>query len=84
MLQCMLNVYKFLARFKVVSAWRQYGAGTEQPGKSFVGVISDTRPRSCSSARVAGAERIIHAGDIGRPAVLTALAAIRACGCGAW
>ena len=52
--------------------------GRRQPGKSFVGVISDTHGlvRSQALAALAGAERIIHAGDIGRPAVLTALAAI--------
>jgi uncharacterized protein len=47
-------------------------------GKSFVGVISDThglvRPQALTA--LAGAKRIIHAGDIGRPAVLTALEAI--------
>jgi putative phosphoesterase len=52
--------------------------GTGQPGKNFVGVISDThglvRPQAL--AVLSGAERIIHAGDIGRPAVLTALEAI--------
>ena len=49
--------------------------GTGQPGKSFVG-SSQIRMASCSQlSRLAGAERIIHAGDIGRPAVLTALAA---------
>ena len=52
--------------------------GTGQFGKSFVGVISDThglvRPQAL--AALAGAERIIHAGDIGRPAVLTALETI--------
>ena len=52
--------------------------GTGQSDKSFVGVISDThglmRPQAL--AALAGAERIIHAGDIGCPAVLTALEAI--------
>jgi len=52
--------------------------GTGQPGKNFIGVISDThglvRPQAL--AALAGAERIIHAGDIGRLAVLTALEAI--------
>jgi uncharacterized protein len=52
--------------------------GTGQSGKRFIGVISDThglmRPQALTA--LAGAERIIHAGDIGRPAVLTALEAI--------
>ena len=52
--------------------------GTGQPIKSFVGVISDThgliRPEAI--AALVGAERIIHAGDIGRPAVLEALATV--------
>jgi putative phosphoesterase len=52
--------------------------GTGQPDQRFVGVISDThglmRPQAL--AALAGAERIIHAGDIGHPAVLTALEAI--------
>jgi len=51
---------------------------TGQSGKNFIGVISDThglvRPQAL--AALAGAERIIHAGDIGNPAVLTALEAI--------
>jgi predicted phosphodiesterase len=46
--------------------------GMGQSGKSFVGVISDThglvRPQAL--AVLAGAERIIHAGDIGRPKYL--------------
>jgi uncharacterized protein len=49
-----------------------------QPDQRFVGIISDThgliRPQAL--AALAGAERIIHAGDIGRPAVLEALQAI--------
>ena len=52
--------------------------GAGQPGKRFVGVISDThglvRPQAL--AALAGAERIIHAGDIGHPEVLTALEVI--------
>src|ERR671926_601645 len=52
--------------------------GRGPSGKSFVGVISDThglvRPQAL--AALAGAERIIHAGDIGRPEVLTALETI--------
>ena len=52
--------------------------GIGQPGKRFIGVISDThglvRPQAL--AALAGAERIIHAGDIGRPEILTALEAI--------
>lgn len=52
--------------------------GTGQSGKSFIGVISDThalmRPQALTA--LAGAERIIHAGDIGHLAVLTALEAI--------
>jgi putative phosphoesterase len=52
--------------------------GTEQSGESFVGVISDThslvRPQALIA--LAGAERIIHAGDIGHPTVLTALETI--------
>lgn len=51
---------------------------TGQPGKSFVGIIADThgliRPEAI--AALMGAERIIHAGDIGRPTVLEALAAV--------
>ena len=51
---------------------------TGQPIKSFVGVISDThgliRPEAI--AALMGAERIIHAGDIGRPEVLEALQAV--------
>jgi uncharacterized protein len=51
---------------------------TVQPGRRFIGIISDThgliRPQAL--AALTGAERIIHAGDIGRPAVLTALEAI--------
>ena len=43
-----------------------------------IGLISDThgllRPEAC--AALAGCERIIHAGDIGTPDVLSALAAI--------
>ena len=50
----------------------------EQPEQRFVGIISDThglmRPQAL--AALAGAARIIHAGDIGRPAVLEALEAI--------
>lgn len=46
--------------------------------KPFIGVISDThglvRPQAL--AALAGAERIIHAGDVGSPDVLTALEAI--------
>jgi uncharacterized protein len=52
--------------------------GTGQSGTSFVGVISDThglvRPQALTA--LAGAERIIHAGDIGHPAVLIELKAI--------
>jgi putative phosphoesterase len=51
---------------------------TAQPDKSFVGVIADThglvRPEAIAALR--GAARIIHAGDIGRPAVLEALEAV--------
>ena len=51
---------------------------TGQPGKRFVGIIADThgliRPEAI--AALMGAERIIHAGDIGRPTVLEALAAV--------
>src|SRR5262249_22010608 len=51
---------------------------TGQSSTSFVGVISDThglvRPQAL--AALAGAQRIIHAGDIGCPAGLTALEAI--------
>src|SRR5215470_17131897 len=46
--------------------------------KRFLGIIADThglvRPEAV--AALAGAERIIHAGDIGRPEVLQALAAV--------
>jgi len=49
-----------------------------QSSTSFVGVISDThglvRPQAL--AALAGAERIIHAGDIGSPTVLIALETI--------
>ena len=49
-----------------------------QPGKRFIGVIADThglvRPEAI--AALVGAERIIHAGDIGSPAVLAALEAV--------
>jgi len=52
--------------------------GMRQAGKRFIGVIADThglvRPEAV--AALVGAERIIHAGDIGCPAVLTALEAI--------
>jgi uncharacterized protein len=48
---------------------------TVQPSERFVGVIADThgllRPEAI--AALMGAERIIHAGDIGSPAVLAAL-----------
>ena len=59
-LQCMLNVYEFLARFKAASVRRKHGvAGDGAVGKSFVGVISDThglvRPQAL--AALAGAER---------------------------
>lgn len=50
----------------------------EPPSRRFLGVISDThglmRPEAL--AALAGAERIIHAGDIGRPEVLQALEAV--------
>src|SRR5262245_54284776 len=46
--------------------------------KRFIGIISDThglmRPEAV--AALVGAERIIHAGDIGRPAVLQSLEAV--------
>jgi len=50
-----------------------------QPLRSrFIGIISDThgllRPEAV--AALAGAERIIHAGDIGRPEVLQTLGAV--------
>src|SRR5262249_50984505 len=48
------------------------------PRRRFLGIISDThglvRPEAV--AALAGAERIIHAGDIGRPEVLQALEAV--------
>ena len=48
------------------------------PKRRFLGLISDThglvRPEAV--AALAGAERIIHAGDIGRPEVLQALEAV--------
>ena len=50
----------------------------EHSTSRFLGIIADThglvRPEAV--AALTGAERIIHAGDIGRPAVLTALEAI--------
>jgi putative phosphoesterase len=50
----------------------------ESHGRRFLGIIADThglmRPEAI--AALAGAERIIHAGDIGRPEVLQALEAI--------
>lgn len=50
----------------------------EPPSYRFFGVISDThgllRPEAV--AALVGAERIIHAGDIGRPEVLQALEAV--------
>ena len=51
---------------------------TVQPTKGFVGVISDTHGliRPEAMAALVGAERIIHAGDIGRPEVLEALEAV--------
>jgi uncharacterized protein len=49
-----------------------------RPAEHVVGVISDThglmRPQALDALR--GSERILHAGDIGAPAVLTALSAI--------
>jgi putative phosphoesterase len=52
--------------------------GTGRPSRGFIGVISDThglmRPQALTA--LMGAERIIHAGDIGHPSVLTALEAI--------
>src|SRR5262245_6009936 len=50
-----------------------------QPLRSrFIGIISDTHGlmRPAAVAALAGAERIIHAGDIGRPEVLQSLEAI--------
>ena len=51
---------------------------TGQPGKRFIGVIADThglvRPEAI--AALVRAERIIHAGDIGSPAVLAALGTV--------
>ena len=48
------------------------------PSRRFLGIIADThglmRPEAV--AALAGAERIIHAGDIGRPEVLQALEAV--------
>ena len=53
-LQCMLNVYKscpLQGRFCVEAIWCR---GTGQPGKSFVGVISDTHGLKSCSALLAG------------------------------
>ena len=51
---------------------------TSLPSSHFIGVIADThglvRPEAL--AALAGAARIIHAGDIGRPEVLQALEAV--------
>lgn len=57
-------------------------AGTERPGRGkeprTLGVIADThgllRPEAVSA--LAGCEAIVHAGDVGKPAVLDALADI--------
>ena len=50
----------------------------EPPSSRFIGIIADTHGlvRPGAVAALAGAERIIHAGDIGRPEVLQALEAV--------